>query len=118
GPLGIRWRGRLVPRLEHGEIACYDLPTRYRARRWMDLAPRVGNDVFVKLFTHGTQERHSSVLLSGGLQSLFEAVRAGCQSQEWGLFFVSCWEMYQVIEALRLRLDPVAILTQHEPALP
>ena len=33
GPFGLRWRGRLKPRLEIGELAGYDLPTPYR---WHD----------------------------------------------------------------------------------
>jgi hypothetical protein len=33
GPLGIRFSGRALPRLETGEIAGYDLPTPSRVRR-------------------------------------------------------------------------------------
>ena len=78
GPLGIRWAERFVPRIEKGEIAGYDLPSRYRVQRWLDCAPRIGEDIFIKLFTHGTQERNSSALLSGGLDALFEALQAEC----------------------------------------
>jgi hypothetical protein len=67
GPLGVRFAERYVPRIEKGEIACYDLPSRYRVRRWLDFSPRIGGDVFIKLFTHGTQERNSHALLPGGL---------------------------------------------------
>ena len=42
GPLGLRWRERMLPRIEKGEIAGYDLPTAYRFRRWLDFAPRLG----------------------------------------------------------------------------
>ena len=58
GPFGLRWRGRLKPRLEIGELASYDPPTPYRVGRWLDLAPRMGNDLFIKLFSHGAQERN------------------------------------------------------------
>jgi len=108
GPLGMRWTERLIPRIEKGEIACYDLPTRYRVRRWLDLSPRLGTDIFIKLFTHGTQERNSSALLPSGLDTLFEAVQAECGGREWPFFYVSCWEMYRAIEAIRRREDPVA----------
>src|SRR5262249_24903539 len=32
GPLTLRWRHRLTPRLEKGELAVYDMPTQYRVR--------------------------------------------------------------------------------------
>jgi hypothetical protein len=99
GPLGIRWRERLLPRLENGEVASYDPPTPYRVRRWIDLAPRIGADSFVKLHTHGLQERHCAFLMQGGLELLFglmteECRRAGCE-----LRFASAWEMRQAVDA-------------------
>src|SRR5437588_2614410 len=63
GPLGLRWRERLVPRLESAEIAANDPVTRERVRRWFTLAPMVGDDLFIKLHTHGTQEKNSKLLL-------------------------------------------------------
>lgn len=42
GPFGLRWKERLLPRIETGELAAYDLPCTYRVRRWFDLAPRIG----------------------------------------------------------------------------
>lgn len=113
GPLGIRWAERFVPRMEQGEIAGYDLPSRYRVQRWLDCAPRIGQDIFIKLFTHGTQERNSSALLSGGLDALFEALQAECGHRNWQFLYVSCWEMYQAIDAIRRREYPLAALTGH-----
>ena len=111
GLLGIRWSERLAPRLEKGEIACYDLPNRYRVRCWLDFAPRLGGDIFIKLFTHGCQERHSTALLQGGLDALFHAVRAECEARQWQFTYASCWEMYQAIEAIRQGSDAVSSLT-------
>jgi hypothetical protein len=110
GPLGIRWRDRLMPRLETGELSGVDLATPYRVKRWVDLSPRVGADSFVKLYTHGAQERNSSLLLDGGLENAFgllvaEASRRGC-----AIYFVSAWHMYLAIDAIRQRLDPVAAI--------
>jgi hypothetical protein len=107
GPLGPRWRGRFLPRMENGELAVYNPPNAYRVKRWLDLAPRLGTDVFVKLFTHGAQERHSKVLLGKGLEQMFvdfanEARRAGCK-----FYYVSTWEMFLAIDALRREVDPV-----------
>lgn len=100
GPFGLRWRGRLIPRMETGEIAGNDLPTAYRVRRWFDLSPRIGGDLFIKLYTHGTQERNSAALLGGGLQSLFTFVAAECKKREAEVHFVSAWQMYKKIERL------------------
>jgi len=118
GPLGMRWRDRLLPRLETGELRFGNVATPYRVRRWVDLSPRIGDDSFIKLFTHGAQERNSSALLGGELESAFhllaeEAARRGCS-----ILFVSAWEMYLAIEAIRQRRDPLATAKEgrNEPA--
>jgi hypothetical protein len=102
----MRWKDRWLPRLETGEIRYGNVATPYRVRRWVELAPRIGADTFIKLYTHGAQERNSSALLSGVLESAFslladEANRRGCS-----VHFVSAWEMYLAIEAIRQRRDP------------
>jgi len=99
GPLGLRWVERLVPRLETGEIAWQDLPTPYRVERWLDLAPRIGSDTFLKLYTHGAQERNSSaLLLQGGLEHLFALLVEGCRRRGHQLRYVSAWEMRQAVD--------------------
>lgn len=107
GPLGLRWRERLIPRLETGEVAWQDLPTEYRVERWFDLAPRIGSDVFIKLYTHGCQERNSTGLFDrGGLEQLWTlmgkvAARRGC---EW--YSASAWQMRQAVDLASRNLDP------------
>ena len=98
GPLGVRWRDRLLPRLETGELAGYDLPTAYRVRRWLDLSPRVGSDLFLKLYAHGAQESNMEALLGGGLDALFQALAEGC-ARGLELRYVSAWEMYLAVLA-------------------
>jgi hypothetical protein len=100
GPFGLRWRERFVPRLETGELAANDLPSLYRVKRWFDLAPRIGADLFIKLFAHGAKETNSEALLGGGLSDLYalvteEATRRGAEVR-----FVSAWEMYSAIMKL------------------
>jgi hypothetical protein len=120
GPLGLRWKGRLLPRLETGELASNNLATPYRVRRWVELAPRIGANSFIKLYTHGAQEQNSAALLSGGLELAFnllveEAERRGCS-----LYFVSAWQMYLAIDALRQCRNPVAatkLLGNGQPAI-
>ena len=100
GPLGIRWAERFIPRLETGELASQDLPTPYRVRRWLELAPRIGNNIFIKLYTHGALERNTQALLyEGGLDRLFALLLEGCRREGHELHYVSTWEMRQAIDA-------------------
>ena len=100
GPFGLRWAERLVPRLETGELAYQDPPTAYRVRRWMELAPRIGNDIFIKLYSHGAQERNSKVLLlDGALDRLFTLLGEACRAAGHDLRYVSTWGMRQAVDA-------------------
>ena len=110
GPLGIRWKGRLLPRLETGELSGYDVATPYRVKRWVELSPRMGANSFVKLYTHGAQERNSSHLLGGGLGKAFNLLAAEADRRGCAIYFVSAWQMYLAIDAIRQRLDPVAAI--------
>ena len=103
GPLGIRWGERLAPRLENSEFAWNDLATPYRVRRWIELAPRIGNDIFIKLHAHGAQERNAAALLDGGLDRLFMLLRAECERSGHSLRYATAWQMCQaVLRALRI----------------
>ena len=104
GPLGIRWAERLKPRLETGEIAWQDLPTPYRVRRWLQLAPRIGSDIFLKLYTHGAQERNfSALLLQGGFDRLFTLLPEACKEAGLELRYVSAWEMRNAVASAAAR---------------
>jgi hypothetical protein len=101
GPLGLNRRGsrRLMPRLETGELASHDPAVKGRAASWLRLAPRLGDHVFLKLFTHGAQEQNAQHLLNGGLECCFEDLRDECARQGCRLHFVTAWEMYLAIVA-------------------
>jgi hypothetical protein len=99
GPFGLRWTERLLPRIEKGEIAYQDLPTPYRVKRWLELAPRIGRDIFLKLYSHGAQERNSApMLLHGGLARLFTLLSEECRRRSYELRYVSTWEMRQAVD--------------------
>jgi len=107
GPLGIRWGRlahgrRLLPRLETGELAAYDQPGADRVGVWMSVAPRIGGDLFLKLFTHGAPEPNADALLSGGLQHAFELLLDAAPEAGRKLYFVSAWEMRNAVETARL----------------
>jgi hypothetical protein len=99
GPFGIRWAQRLKPRIEHSELCSYDPATEYRVRRWLELAPRIGDDIFLKLYTHGTQERHSEYLLDGGLELTLSLITTECWRAGLDLHFSTAWEMRQAVDA-------------------
>ncbi len=104
GPLGLRWSERLKPRLETGEIAHQDLPTAYRVGRWLQLAPRIGDNVFIKLYTHGALERnYRALLLDGGLDRLFELLPQECKLRGHELRYVTTWEMRQAVDVAASR---------------
>jgi hypothetical protein len=107
GPLGIRWRDRWLPRMETGELSCGNLATPYRVKRWIALAPRLGANAFIKLYTHGAQERNSSLLLHGGLETAFNLLVAEASRRGCAVHFVSAWQMYLSIDAIRQRRDPI-----------
>lgn len=105
GPLGLGWsgeRGRFLPRLETGELASHAPPSPARVRSWLQLAPRIGDDLFLKLFGHGAQERNASVLLGAGLDSVLGALRDECAQRGQHLMLVSAWQVRLAVESLRL----------------
>ncbi len=103
GPLTVRQHPRLklVPTLEVGELAGYALPTPARVNSWLRAAPRVGNDVFVKLFGHGAQERNGPALLQqGGLDRCLTMLREACAARGWKLGFLSAWEAATMLRGI------------------
>lgn len=100
GPLGLRFGERLLPRLETGEIAGYDPPTPSRVRLWFDLAPRIGDELFLKLYTHGAQERNLELLLGGGLSDLFRWLAEEADHRGVEIHWATAWQMYQAVDSL------------------
>ena len=100
GPVGLRFGERRLPRLETGEIAGYDPPTPSRVRQWFDQAPTIGDDMFLKLFTHGAADRNREPLLNGGLADLFRWVKEEADRRDIEIHWTTAWQMYQAAEAL------------------
>ena len=100
GPVGIRMGRRLLPRVECGEIAEYDRPSPSRARQWFDVAPTIGDDLFLKLYTHGAHVRNLEPLLNGALGSLFGSIADEAARRAIELHWATAWQMYQAADAL------------------
>jgi hypothetical protein len=102
GPLGLRWRER---RIETGELAHYDPPTPYRVERWLDLAPQLGQDIFLKLFGHSAREDNAGVLLGTGfnrgtLAPMFEWIAEAARRRGLELHWVSAYGMWRAIDSI------------------
>jgi hypothetical protein len=109
GPIGLRFGGRIKPRLETGEIAGYDMPTPERVSRWLDLAPTIGSDLFLKLYTHGAQERNLFPLLESGLPNLFQWIKQEADKRGMEVYWTTAWQMYKAADAVIHGRDPLAI---------
>ncbi|HEY3933840.1 MAG TPA: hypothetical protein VGL65_04415 [Gemmatimonadales bacterium] len=103
GPLTLRPhpRWRIVPTLDVAELAGYAPPSHRRARVWLDAAPRIGNDIFLKIYTHGAPEKNAGPLLGGFIEGTIAAVQAECRIRRWDLVFATAWETYLAIETAR-----------------
>lgn len=100
GPLALNFAERkagFIPRIEVGELAWHNPATEARIALWLDYAPRIGNDVFVKLFAHGAPEKQAKALLNGGLERALRLLRAECSRRSIELRFVSAWEMARAV---------------------
>jgi hypothetical protein len=100
GPLGLDWTDRRPwkPRLDTGELAAQTPKGRHRVALWLKVAPRLADEVFVKLFAHGAQERHSATLLGGDLDRLFTHIRETCVEGGIEFRYVTAWEMRQAVD--------------------
>jgi hypothetical protein len=112
GPLTLNlreWRRPLVPRLEVGELAGNCLPTRHRVALWTRVAPRIGDDQFIKLFAHGAPEKNAEPLLADGgvLDRTLSYLGEECRTSGAQLLFVSAWHMRVAIDAIQRGLHPV-----------
>ena len=110
GPLGLRFGGRLMPRVETGEIAGYDMPTPTRVSQWFDMAPTLGDDLFLKLYTHGAPERNREPLLNGGFANLYKWLAEEADKRGIEIHWASAWQMYQAADALMAGRKPAQAL--------
>jgi hypothetical protein len=76
------------------------MPTQARVRRWFDLAPTIGDDIFLKLYTHGAQERNMEPLLNGGLANLYRWIAEEAERRSIEVHWATAWQMYQAADAL------------------
>ena len=85
---------------EPGELAWNDRVRTERFALWMEAAPRIGDDIFLKLYCHGAQERNLEPLLGGGLGNLFRWLAEEAEQRGIEIHWATAWQMYQAADAL------------------
>ncbi|GFO57777.1 hypothetical protein GMST_01020 [Geomonas silvestris] len=113
GPLCFNWQQRkfgVLPRLENSGLLPNLPPSRDRVRRWVETGVSVAHAperVFVKLYTHGTQEQVMRMLFdAGGLACLLEEAAGFGAELGAEIYFVSAREMVErIVETARQRGD-------------
>lgn len=106
GPLRLNWRSRrfgLIPRIEAGDIRKDCPPTTDRVDAWIDTGIHVQGRpdwVFVKVHTHGTQERDMETLLGSPADSMFSHLESTYNDgTRHVLHYVTAREMINIIKA-------------------
>jgi hypothetical protein len=105
GPTGLRFSNRMLPRVETGELAHYDPPTPHRVERWIDLAPRIGDSIFLKLFGHSAREDNAAALLGtdsqpGTLAPMFQWIAQAAVQHNLELHWASAYDLFRAADSL------------------
>ncbi|MHA6203860.1 hypothetical protein ACXU4B_05495 [Dyella soli] len=106
GPLGLNWRSRrygLVPRIENADVRRSCPPTADRVDAWVRTAIHVEGRpdwIFIKVHTHGTQERDMDTLLGEPVHAMFEHLeRRYNNGTHHVLHYVTARELYNIVKA-------------------
>ena len=118
GPLALNWTNRemgLLPRIDAGELSEDCPPTAQRVRLWgrCGISVRGAEDnIFIKVHTHGAQERNLEMLLEGGgYETLWEELERQYRDVAgWELHYVTAWQLYRRVRELALRLEPSTVI--------
>jgi len=106
GPLGFMSGSRkfgILPRIENADVRTSSPPRRDRVDDWVRTGIHVEGRpewVFVKVHTHGTQERDINTLLGRPMDEAFSYLESQYNDgKEWKLHYVSAREMYNIAKA-------------------
>lgn len=112
GPLGLMWsrpKFGFIPRIENADVRTSSLPTPARIDDWVRTGIHVKGRpewIFVKVHTHGTQERDMDTLLGTPMRRAFEYLGERYNDgQEWKLHYVSARETFNIIKAAEAGAD-------------
>jgi len=112
GPLALNWRNRrwgLMPRIENSDVRAAYPPTPDRVDLWVEQHIHVRGRpewIFVKVHTHGTQERDMDALLGAPLDAMFSDLESRYNDgRRHVLHYVSAREMVNIIKAAEAGLS-------------
>lgn len=112
GPLGFMWHSRkfgILPRIENADVRTSSPPSPARVDAWVETGIHVGGKpewVFVKVHTHGTQERDMDTLLGPHMAETFSYLEKRYNDgRKWKLHYVSARETYNIIKAAEAGQD-------------
>jgi hypothetical protein len=116
GPLNINWSSRkwsLIPRVESADVSSYNPPNKERTLLWFGANVHVigaPQHMFIKVSTHGAQERNMELLFSSGFETLWSSLEhlvpttLGCR-----LHYVTAYEMFCKVKEIESGIGlPVA----------
>jgi hypothetical protein len=101
-----------IPRIENADVRTSSPPTTARIDAWVQTGIHVAGRpewTFVKVHTHGTQERDMDTLLGAPMRTAFEYLgRKYNDGKDWKLHYVSAREAYNIVKAAEAGLagDP------------
>jgi hypothetical protein len=106
GPLGLNWRDRrfgIIPRIESADVRRACPPSPERVDAWVKTGVHVEGRpewIFIKIHTHGTQERDMDTLLGSAAHRMHEHLEQRYNDGErYVLHYVNAREVYNIIKA-------------------
>lgn len=106
GPLGLDWGNRkygLLPRIENADVRASMPPSPARVDHWVRAGIHVAGRAdwrFVKVHTHGTQERDEETLLGEPMHAMHDYLESRYNDgREFVLHYVSARELYNIVKA-------------------
>ena len=106
GPLGLNWKARkkgIFPQIENSDIRSAMPPTKDRIDLWVNSNIHVKgqpNWIFIKVHTHGTQERDMDTLLGQPFEEMCRYLdQEYNDGTDYALHYVSAREMYNIAKA-------------------
>ena len=108
GPISLNWKKRsygILPRIENGGLMENNPPSASRIHAWINQHIHITgfkDGVFVKIYTHGTQEKNMKMLFQDRyLEFLLEYLSALAKDQQkYKIYFTSAREMTNMIHAI------------------
>ncbi len=106
GPLALNWEKRklrVFPHIENSEISSNNPPTGGRIGLWVDqriAVKRKPEWIFIKIYTHGTQDKHIKNGYFDNLDFMFDYLEQNYNDGiNYKLHYVTAREMYNIIKA-------------------